>query len=211
MPNDHVGDFDGVAHLVVDLQDVAVERAGAYGDLGGKAARCFGRRLDALAQREPAFAHGARYGIFGGRVGAHAAAVERVCPAEALVAHGALVVAEEDAHARLPGLQGEEAGYGNPDQAEGGDAESQAPARERACRHAGLVGVHEPDNAQDEHGDDGDEGDENDAKHAPARCGLDLLFHAHECSFREALRLRDGEALPLIFLGGGATPRPRAP
>ena len=27
VPNDHVGDFDGVAHLVVDLQDVAVERA----------------------------------------------------------------------------------------------------------------------------------------------------------------------------------------
>ena len=76
---DHDGrDLDGVAHLVVYLEGLAVERACARRDLGAP-------------------------------VCAQALGVERVGPAQALVTHGAHVLAKQDAGARLARLQREEA------------------------------------------------------------------------------------------------------
>ena len=56
VPHHDVGDLDGVAHLVVDLQDLAVQRAGADRDLGGQAGRRLGSGLDGLGERQPALA-----------------------------------------------------------------------------------------------------------------------------------------------------------
>ena len=177
VPHHDVGDLDGVAHLVVDLQDLAVQRAGADRDLGGQAGRRLGSGLDGLGERQPALADGARHGVLRRGVGAHAAAVEGVGPQEPLVADGSLVVSEQDAHARLAGLQGEEAADGDEPDDEQDDARDQQDDEQGV----GLVlgRARHADDGADEHGDDGYQRDRHRRQHAPAGLGLDLLLHAH--------------------------------
>ena len=105
VPHHDGGDFDGVAHLVVDLQALAVQGAHAGGDGGGQALGGVARRFDALAQGKTCLCGGCGHGVLGGAAHAHALAKERICPEKALVTHGTHVLAKEDAHARLTGLQ----------------------------------------------------------------------------------------------------------
>lgn len=114
-------DLDGVAHFVVDLQALAIQGAHAGGDSGGVA-------LGGLLRRGASgfgIAHLELDHLADPGRSAHALAKERVGPEEALVADGAHVLAEQDAHARLAGLQREESVEWDEPQAKREDAEAE--------------------------------------------------------------------------------------
>jgi hypothetical protein len=121
-PDHHGGDVHRVAALVVDLELVAVQGAGAQADL--VAAQGAAALALALVGPVTALGQGADpLGLGRRRLSRRAVGPERVAPVEAALLAGALVVSEQDEDARLVGLEREEAGA-----AEDGEEECHAPA-----------------------------------------------------------------------------------
>ena len=174
------------SHLVVDLEAVAVEGAGAQGDLGRERLGGCGGLHGRGALLEADVDGGA------GAVRAQAVAVEGVHPVEAGLADGANVVAKEHEHAGLAGLQREEAAgddYGNDEQHDAADEQGRAGD---GRGHAGVFGGGEDDDALDHAPDGGGVRDEGDEEHGPAGCGARLLFCGHCSSFPGVVRARGG-------------------
>ena len=163
-PHDDVGDLDGVAALVVHLEVLAVVRAGAQRDL-----------------------RGLRDGLARGHVdrGAGVAGVERVGPVETFVAHGALVVAEQDEHARLVRLDGEEAHQQQDGRhAYGDDARHQQRNAERLRRGRDrrIIGRSHGRPRHDQRDAQRDDGEQK-RQHRPAAPCMNGLLDGHDDPF----------------------------
>jgi hypothetical protein len=163
-PNDDRRDLDRVPTLVVDLQRLAVERAGAQGDLvtpyraavRSRSRRCRGMR----------FWSGRFRGSLGRRRGCGRAAlavgVERIAPVKATFPHGPFVGAEQHQHARLVGLQREESAEQDDPRGDPYERNHQRKDQRMTDRlYACSDGVDEKGDVPD------DEGDEQDQKGPP--------------------------------------------
>ena len=170
-PHDDRGDLDRVAALVVDLELVAVEGAGPQRDL---VARETPRGLRRRARPTPETARLAR------RAGR---CRRRVAPVEADLARGAAVVAEQDQHARLVGLEREVAVRGEDRQDERDDAGPDHPGDRVvvACGVGRALGRREVE----QHRTEDVQGDR-DREHRPAGQDPGLTFGAHLDSFAAA-------------------------
>jgi len=186
-------DLYGVAHLVVDLQPVTVERAGARGDLG---AACVALEVCALG----ALLVGLHVCTHAVRRESKAARVEGGGPTQALVADGAHVLAEEHADAHLAGLQREEA-VGE-DHADGQDepACDHLKDGEGGRGHTRVVCGGQRHDGRDEHEDKYDIQCDGDEEHDPTACSMGLLLDAHGRSFPCEGLSSPMEALPSMLV-----------